>query len=267
MYTVQSLSISDSTKTNTAADTPTKKLPVKAKVTTSKGKKQKSKHTIKTLVKTSRKSQGEKFLKLSNTNKIIILGGRYGVTDRESNTVRDITIDTMPYEFKNLDVIDTPYLGLLYRLLQGRQFIKSSSSSSSKSESAGCETQDIIVNYVYESDIQNQVFNSSFQDPESVVVQRLQSDIAYWTAEEIYKRNLISSVIDEARLTKIIDVSKQYNNRAVLRFYVSINVSKNSIPSIRRVFETVFTRLQKERFATSNKKIDWGNMVLIPITK
>jgi hypothetical protein len=267
LYTVQSLSISDSTKADTAADTPTKKSPVKAKVTTSKGKKQKSKHTIKTLVKTSRKSQGEKFLKLSNTNKVIILGGRYGVTtDRESNTVRDITIDSMPYEFKNLD-IDTPYLGLLYRLLQGRSFIKSSSSSSSNSESAGCEPQDIYVNYIYEYDIQNQVFNSSFQDPESVVVQRLQSDIAYWTAEEIFKRNLSPHITDEARLTKIVDVSKQNKNQAAIRLYVSISVSKSSIPAMRRVFETVFTRLQRERFATSNKKVDWGNMVLIPITK
>jgi len=74
-------------------------------------------------------------------------------------------------------------------------------------------------------------------------------------------------VTDDARLTKIIDVSKQYNNRATLRFYISINVSKSSIPAIRRVLETVGKKLQNERFATSNKKIDWGSMVLIPIQK
>jgi len=105
------------------------------------------------------------------------------------------------------------------------------------------------------------------QDPNSDVVKNLQSFIADTTAEEIYKRNLVSYVTDDVRLTKIIDVSTEYNNRATLRFYVSINVSKNLIPIMRRVLELVFEKLQKERFATSNKKIDWGNMVLIPISK
>jgi hypothetical protein len=260
LYTVQSLPSSNSTKTETAAVASTKRTSVKDGGATKKGNKQ----TIKTVVKTSRKSQGRKVIKLPNTTKMVVLGRRFGVTDRESNTVRDITIDTMPYEFKNINP-DSPYLGLLYYLLQGRSFVKSSPPS--KSESSGCETQDIYVNYIYEYDIHNQVFNSSFQDANSVVVQRLQSDIADWTAEEIYKRNLVSYVTDEARLTKIIDVSTQYNNRATLRFYISINVSKNLIPVIRRVLETVCLKLQTDRFATSNKKIDWGNMVLIPITK
>jgi len=153
---------------------------------------------------------------------------------------------------------------LLAYLLSGRGIQQG---SSRKSESFGCAPQDIYVNYVFEYDIQNQVFNSSFQDPNSVVIQRLQSDIADWTAEEIYKRNLVSYVTDDARLIKIMDVSKQYNNRAVLRLYISLSVSKNLIPVIRRILETVGEKLQNERFSTSNNKIDWGDMVLIPIQK
>ena len=163
----------------------------------------------------------------------------------------------MPYEYKNLDSRDVS--GLLAYLLRGR--------ASGKSRGSACAPQDIYVNYVYEHDIQNQVFNSSFQDPNSPVIQRLQTSIAEWTAEEIYKRNLVSYVTDDARLIKIVDVSKQYDNRATLRFYVSINVSKNLIPVLRRVLVAVFERLQQERFGSSNKKIDWGNMVLIPINK
>lgn len=223
-----------------------------------------------------------------------------GVDDRESNTIDDITIDTMPYEFKDTDIdtmpyefedtdidtmpyefkdtdidtmpyefkdtnIDSPYLtGLLAYLLRGRNMQRSSSAVQSE---PACQPEDIYVNYIYEYDIRNQVLNASLQDPNSAVVQRLQSDIADWAAEEIYKRNLVSYVTDDVRLTKIIDVSKEYDNRATLRFYVSINVSKNLIPVIRRVLELVFEKLQKERFATSTTEIDWGNVVLIPITK
>jgi hypothetical protein len=154
--------------------------------------------------------------------------------------------------------------GLLAYLLHGLNIPQV---SSGKSQSSGCTPQDTYVNYVYEYDIQNQVFNSSFQDPNSIVIQRLQSNIADWTAEEIYKRNLVSYVTDDARLTKIIDVSNQYNNQATLRFYISINVSKNLIPVMRRIFETVGQKLQNQCFSTSNKKVDWGNMVLIPIQK
>jgi hypothetical protein len=188
----------------------------------------------------------------------------YGVTDQESNAVRDITIDTIPYEYKDTNIDSESLNGLLAYLLYGRGLPQV---PSSKSQSSGCALQDTYVNYVYEYDIQNQVFNSSLQDPNSDVIQGLQSDIADWTAEEIYKRNLVAYVTDDARLTKIIDVSNQYNNRAALRFYISINVSKNLIPVIRRILETVGEKLQTQRFSTSNKNIDWGDMVLIPIQK
>lgn len=153
---------------------------------------------------------------------------------------------------------------MLAALLYGRQ---SRQGPPARSSGPSCIPQATFVNYVYEYDIQNQVFNSSFQDPQSDVIQNLQSWIADAVAEEIYKRNLAFYVTDEARLIKVIDVSQQYNNRAVLRFYISINCDKNFIPVIRRVLDTVGQNLQNERFATSNKKIDWGNMVLIPITK
>lgn len=193
------------------------------------------------------------------------MGRSYGITNQETNAVRDITIDTIPYEYKNIN-IDSSLNGLLAALLYGGRTARGPSGKG-QGQGSGCAPQDTYVNYVYEYDIQNQVFNSSFQDANSVVVQRLQSDIADWTAEEIYKRNLASYVTDDARLTKIIDVSKQYNNQATLRIYISINVSKNLIPVIRRVLETVGQKLQNQRFSTSNKKVDWGNMVLIPVQK
>jgi hypothetical protein len=224
----------------------------------------KSKLTIKSLVKTGGQANGKKVIKSPRNGKAVFFGESYGVTDQESNAVRDITIDNIPSEYKDTNIDASALTGLLASLLYGHG---SSRSSFQKSQGSGCAPQDTYVNYVYEYDIQNQVFNSSFQDPNSAVVQNLQSDIAGWAAEEIYKRNLVSYVTDDARLTKIVDVSKQYNNRATLRLYISINVSKNLIPVIRRVLETVGDKLQNQRFSTSNKKIDWGNMVLIPIQK
>jgi hypothetical protein len=224
--------------------------------TDSKPKKAQTNIPTKTVKKTKGQTQGRPVKKQPSEHYI-----PSGFTDQESNTIRDITIDTVPYDFKNTD-INSPYLnGLLAYLLRGRNLQRS---SSVKLEPA-CEPQDTYVNYVYEYDIHNQVLNASLQDPNSAVVQRLQSNIADWAAEEIYKRNLVSYVTDNVQLTKIIDVSKQYDNRATLRFYVSINVSKNLIPVIRRVLALVFEKLQNECFATSNQKIDWGNMVLIPI--
>ncbi len=213
---------------------------------------------IQTVKKTKGQTQGRHVQKQPSDYYI-----PFGVTDEESNTIRDITIDTMPYDFKNTDIDSSDLTGLLAYLLRGRNVQR----SSSVKFAPACAPQDTYVNYVYEYDIHNQVLNASLQDPNSVVVQRLQSYIADWAAEEIYKRNLVSYITDDVRLTKIIDVSKQYDNRATLRFYVSINVSKNLIPVIRRVLELVFEKLQKECFATSNKKIDWGDMVLIPIWK
>jgi hypothetical protein len=248
--------------------------------TVNKGTNRKNKITLQSLVRTNGQSSGKKVVKLPRTGESVFFGESYdvtdqesydvtdqeyyGVTDQESNAVRDITIDSIPSEYTDTNIDVSALNGLLAYLLYGRGVPRV---SSSQSQSSGCTPQDTYVNYVYEYDIQNQVFNSSFQDPNSVVVQRLQSDIADWTAEEIYKRNLASYVTDDARLTKIIDVSKQYNNRATLRLYISINVNKNLIPVIRRVLETVGNKLQNERFATSNKNIDWGDMVLIPIEK
>lgn len=209
-------------------------------------------------------SQGKSVIKLPNTGRMVLLGQGYDVSDRESNNVRDITIDTLPYEYKNLN--SHALSGLLAYLLRGSRTVQRTSSSS-ESDGPACAPEDVFVNYVYECDIRNQVFNSSFHDPNSIVIQNLQSCIADWTAEEIYKRNLVLYVTDDACLIKIIDVSKQYDGRATLRFYISINVSKNLIPVIRRVLAGVCDKLQNERFATSNQKIDWGNMLLIPIQK
>lgn len=130
-----------------------------------------------------------------------------------------------------------------------------------------CAPRNIYVNYIYEYDIHNQEFNSALQDPESDIVHNLASDIMDWTSEELYKRNLLSYIKDKVYLKKIVDVTTQYNNRPTIRFYVSINLNKNFIPVMRSIFELVFNRLQKERFTTSKKNIDTGNMVIIPIRK
>jgi hypothetical protein len=133
-----------------------------------------------------------------------------------------------------------------------------------KRRSPICAPKDIYVNYVYEYDIHNQACNSSLQDPKSIVVQRLQSD---WTSEELYKRNLRSYITDVTRITKIMDVSQEYNNRETIRFYISIKTNKNFIPTLRGVFELVFEKLQKQHFSTSKKNINWGDMVIIPTRK
>jgi hypothetical protein len=225
---------------------------------TGKTKKEQKTIPIKTIKKTIGQTQGRPVKKQPSEHDI-----PFGVTDQESNTIRDITIDKMPYDFKNTDINSPYFTSLLAYLLRGRSVQRSSSIKFAPA----CEPQDTYVNYVYEYDIHNQVLNDSLRDPNSAVVQRLQSNIADWAAEEIYKRHLVSYVIDDVRLTKIVDVSKQYDNQATLRFYASINVNKEYISVIQRVLELVFDRLQTECFAKSNKKIDWGNMVLIPILK
>ncbi|CAF3618125.1 unnamed protein product, partial [Rotaria sp. Silwood2] len=79
----------------------------------------------------------------------------------------------MPQDYLNTDV-DSRYLGLLYYLLRSRSLRQPPLPK--KPEASACAPQDVYVNYVYEHDIHNQVFNSSFQDPNSVVIQSLQSD-------------------------------------------------------------------------------------------
>ncbi|CAM4805041.1 unnamed protein product, partial [Rotaria magnacalcarata] len=209
-------------------------------------------------------SGGKIITKILGICKAIVLGQTYRVTGEESNRIRDLTINSISMYDRTRNV-DSRYSRLLHNLRRGRQFEQPSISK--KSYTQNCAPQDIYVSYVYEYDMHNQVFNSSFQDPNSILIKGLQSDIARYTAEELYKRNLVPYVTDEAHLTKIMDVSKQYNDQAALRFYISIDVSRSLIPVIRHVLHTVFTKLKNERFATSNKKIDWGEMVLIPITK
>jgi hypothetical protein len=177
------------------------------------------------------------------------------------NAVTEITIESRPHQFKYLNIGNNYAPGLFAYLSQRRQ------SFPPKSPPRKCRTKDIYVNYIYEYDLHNQAFNSSFQNPNSVVVQGLQSNIADEVSGELYKRNLLSYIKDKVRLTKIIDVSKQYNDRSTIRFYVSINLRKDFIPVVRRVLELVFEKIQKERFSSTKKNIDWGNMVIIPMKK
>jgi hypothetical protein len=185
---------------------------------------------------------------------LIIIAQSYGVND--------VTIERRPYGFKNFN-IGINNAGLLAYLIR-RRF---SQSLPTKSPSSICALRDLYVNYIYEYDIYNQDFNSSFQDPNSVVVQRLQSNLADWTSEELYKRNLVSSILAKPRLMKIIDVSEQYNNHSTIRIYTLINLRKNLIPVMRSVFELVFEKLQKQSFSTSQENINWENIVIIPIRK
>lgn len=216
---------------------------------------------MKSLTKPEGQSRNRKVVKLPKVGKSISLGRPSDVSSGESNAIRDITIDNIYDEYKNVNIDKKKFNGLL-ALLHSHGFGKRGRGGNS-----ACPPQDVYVNYIFEYDIQNQVFNSSFQDAKSAVVQGLQQLIAEWTAEEICKRNLLAYVTDEARLTKIVDVSQENNNRATLRFYISINVSKNLIPVLRRILESVCKRLQNERFQTPNEKVDWGKMVLIPIEK
>lgn len=95
------------------------------------------------------------------------------------------------------------------------------------------------MNYIYQYDIRGQALNSSFQDLNSDVVHRLQSQIADWTSAELFKRNLLSYVPDRVRISKIIDVTKQNDNHPTIRLYISINLPKNLIPTICHIFENL----------------------------
>ncbi|CAF4279068.1 unnamed protein product, partial [Rotaria magnacalcarata] len=165
-------------------------------------------------------SGGKIITKILGICKAIVLGQTYRVTGEESNRIRDLTINSISMYDRTRNV-DSRYSRLLHNLRRGRQFEQPSISK--KSYTQNCAPQDIYVSYVYEYDMHNQVFNSSFQDPNSILIKGLQSDIARYTAEELYKRNLVPYVTDEAHLTKIMDVSKQYNDQAALRFYISID--------------------------------------------
>lgn len=121
------------------------------------------------------------------------------------------------------------------------------------------------MEYIYKYDIHNQAFNSSFQDLNSAVVQHLQSIIVDRTSAELYKRNLLSSIPDQVRIRKILDVSEEYQNHPTIRLYISINLQKTFIPTIRHIFELIFEKVQQENFSTStDKNFSTANLLLIP---
>ncbi|CAF2375533.1 unnamed protein product [Rotaria sp. Silwood2] len=186
-----------------------------------------------------------------------------GAATCESNHVHDISFETQPYQYKSVDTDSGESIGLLVNLLRKR--ITPRLASTPRETKSGCPPGDMLVEYIYEHDIYNQVFNSSMQELHSPAVQNLQSNIVDWTVEEIYKRNLAADVTNHVRLTRMVDVSKEYNNNPVVRYYVSIVVRKTLIPVFRRILTLVFDKLQKEYFAASNTEIDWNNMVSIPI--
>lgn len=120
------------------------------------------------------------------------------------------------------------------------------------------------MEYIYEYDIHNQAFNSSFQNLNSAVVQHLESIIADQTSKELYKENLLSSIPDRVRIRKIIDVSHVYQNDPTIRLYISINLFKSFIPTIHHLFQRIFENLQQETFPPSNNEHFSSNLVLIP---
>lgn len=181
----------------------------------------------------------------------------------ESNDMSDTNIETDHYSYKNSDIdienIINPIISLLRRRINRRQNARALQSR------AGCSSHDILVEYIYEHDVHNQIFNSSLQKMASTTVQRLQSEIIDWTVEEIYKRNLAADVIDHVRLVRMVDVSKEYNNNPTVRYYVSLVVRKTLIPVIRRILALVFEKLQRKYFLLRSNKINGSNMVTISI--
>ena len=158
--------------------------------------------------------------------------------------------------------IDRPRVNNRYPNILVRDF---SQESSLKKSSNACASRDVCVEYISEFDIYNQVFNSSFQDEKSAVMRRLRALIVDWTAEEIYKRNLASDITDEVHILRVIDVSRQYDDRPAVRYYASIVVRRTQISIIRQILASVFEKLQKESFATSNQQANWSDLLVIPI--
>lgn len=256
-----------STSWNDVIVAPSKKSPngpvISGKITNtvSRGNK---KLTLKSLTKTKGQPQGTKVMKLPKDGEPVFFGRTPGIANRKPNIVRDVIDENSYDQPKNAPINKKQLNTFLAFLLSGRG---SGKKQFGRHGAPACPPRDVYVNYIYEFDIYNQVFNSSFQDPNSVVIRGLQNDIAEWTAAEICKLNLISYVIDKARLVKIADVSKKFNDQATIRFSVSINVNKRLIGEFARLLENIGKKVQNERFSTSNKKVDWGSMVLIPITK
>jgi len=53
----------------------------------------------------------------------------------------------------------------------------------------------------------------------------------------------------------------------MIRIYVSINLRRNLIPTMRHVFELVFEKVQKQSFSTGKENINLENIVIIPLRK
>lgn len=195
-----------------------------------------------------------------NINFVVYLNNILKINTYILDENSDITIDQTPYQFKNLNNFQNNDIGLLAYLIKRRFF----DSLSTKTQQSACGLADVFVNYIFEHDIHNQVFNSSFQDFNSFVVQNVWAIIADWTSEELYQRNLVSYIPNKANLIRIIDVSQQYNNRPTIRFYVSIDIPKGFIPVVRNVFELVFDKLQQQTFSsTPSNDFNTSNMVVV----
>ncbi|CAF4004230.1 unnamed protein product [Rotaria magnacalcarata] len=185
------------------------------------------------------------------------------VSNYELNIEQNINIESELDEYDNTDIDNQELIGALSQLLTGSTHKKVLPVA--REAETGCPPGEIFVEYIYEHDIYNQVFNSALQYRKSPVLRSLQSDINDWTVEEIYKRNLVADVSDPVRLVHIMDISKEYNNNPAVRYYVSLVIRKTQIPTIRRVFTLIFDKLQREYFSASNSEIDWSSMVSIPI--
>ena len=134
---------------------------------------------------------------------------------------------------------------------------------SSEESSDICTARGICVDYTYEHDIYDQVFNSSLEDPKSAVMRHLQALIADWTMEEIHKRNLPLDIIGEVPIPRIVDISKQYEDRPTVRYYVSMIAHTPQIPIVRHILTLVFKKLQKECCAKASEQPDWSNIIVI----
>lgn len=163
------------------------------------------------------------------------------------------------YEYDNVDIGNQELIGLLAKLLK-----RQSSQDLLPISESGCPPGELFVEYIYEHDIHNQVFNSSLQVWNSDTVKTLQSSITDWAAEEIYERNLATDITDQVRLIRLSDVSNEYNDNPTVRYYVSLAVQKSLIPAVRRILSLVFDKLQREYFATSNNDNNLSNMISIP---
>ncbi|CAF4542284.1 unnamed protein product, partial [Rotaria socialis] len=180
------------------------------------------------------------------------------VSNYESNIEHNINIESEfdeSDEYDNTDKTDIDsqeLFGVLTQLLTRSTHDKVLPVA--REAETGCPPGEMFVEYIYEHDIYNQVFNSALQYRSSPVLLSLQSDINDWIVEEIYKHNLAADVNDPVRILRIVDISKEYNNNPAVRYYVSLVIRKTQIPIIRRVFALIFDKLQRQYFSTPNSE-------------